>query len=530
MNPSRPSPDSFDFNDLFVLDLANNHQGDLDHGLAIIRAHGAAVARHGVRAALKFQFRELDSFIHPDHRNGSTGKHIDRFQSTRLGLADYQRLFAEIRAQGMLTMCTPFDEASAAIIAGMGFDIIKVASCSAADWPLLEAIAQTGMPTIFSTGGLLLSQIDELVSFFDHRGVDFAMMHCVAVYPTPDALCHLNNIETLLKRYPGKIVGWSTHEDPADTVPVQLARAKGARLLERHVGLPTETVSLNAYSSTPEQIDAWIAAWRKAGALLGSHERQQPTADEADSIASLQRGVFANGPIARGEIITRDKVYFAMPYVPGALASGDWKRGIRAEADVPADAALPLDQVTIPPSPPVQVLKTAVHEVKAMLNEAGIVLGSEFEVEYSHHYGVENFRETGTVIINCINREYCKKVLVQLPGQAHPAHFHKRKEETFQIVRGELHSELDGRHKLLQPGDTMLVLPGVWHRFWSETGCVFEEISTTHYNNDSVYRDAAINAMERHERKTVVDHWGRFQLDDTVATIEPVLPAITAVA
>ncbi len=92
MNPSPPSLDAFDFNYLFGLDPANNHQDDLEHGLAVIRAHGAAVARHDVRAALKFQFRELDSCIHPDNRNGSTGKHIDRFQATRLGLDAYQRM------------------------------------------------------------------------------------------------------------------------------------------------------------------------------------------------------------------------------------------------------------------------------------------------------------------------------------------------------------------------------------------------------------------------------------------------------
>ena len=57
-------------------------------------------------------------------------------------------------------------------------------------------------------------------------------------------------------------------------------------------------------------------------------------------------------------------------------------------------------------------------------------------------------------------------------------------------------------------------MPGVWHRFWSDTGCVLEEVSTTHYNNDSVYRDPKIESLERHERKTVVDHWGRFQISD----------------
>jgi N-acetylneuraminate synthase len=116
------------------------------------------------------------------------------------------------------------------------------------------------------------------------------------------------------------------------------------------------------------------------------------------------------------------------------------------------------------------------------------------------------------VLINVINREYCKKILVQLPGQAHPFHFHKRKEETFLVLWGTLHVEVDGRHKTLQPGDTLLVLPGVWHRFWTDTGCVFEEISTTHFKNDSVYRDPEINKLASEQRKTVVDHWGRFQV------------------
>ena len=56
----------FDFNGLFILDLANNHQGDLDHGLNIIEELGSVTRNLGVRAAIKFQFRQLDTFIHPD--------------------------------------------------------------------------------------------------------------------------------------------------------------------------------------------------------------------------------------------------------------------------------------------------------------------------------------------------------------------------------------------------------------------------------------------------------------------------------
>ena len=74
--------DAFDFRDLFVLDLANNHQGRLDHGLAIIERVGEVVRKAGVRAALKFQFRQLDSFIHPDHQQGSPLPYVERFLNT----------------------------------------------------------------------------------------------------------------------------------------------------------------------------------------------------------------------------------------------------------------------------------------------------------------------------------------------------------------------------------------------------------------------------------------------------------------
>ena len=206
----------------------------------------------------------------------------------------------------------------------------------------------------------------------------------------------------------------------------------------------------------------------------------------------------------------------ATPYLFQVVVVGDGRvLGTVTDGDV-RRAMLGNTTLDMPRDPEYRVLKTAVHEVRALLNEARVALNSEFEVEYSHHYGMQNFRETGAVIINCINREYCKKIIVQLPGQRHPVHFHKRKEETFQVLYGTLQVGIEGHVRTLQPGDTCLIQPGVWHSFWTDAGCVFEEVSTTHYDDDSFYKDRAINKMARSTRKTVVDHWGRFQVIDKV--------------
>ncbi len=501
----------FNFNDIFVFDLANNHQGSIEHGKNIINEVSKVANAQKIRGVFKFQFRQLDTFIHPSHKENSDNKHIPRFLSTRLSRADCQVLLDEVRKNGLLAACTPFDEESVGIIVDMGFDILKVASCSARDWPLLEEIADANLPVIFSTGGLSIAEIDDLVSFFDHRGVDYAIMHCVSIYPTPDERCQLNQIDQLIKRYPAITIGWSTHEDPNDTVPVQISFAKGARMFERHVGINTDTITLNGYSSTPEQVDGWISGYQKARVLCGDDSRPASTQLEIDAINGLKRGVYAKKAIKKGAIIERDQVYFSMPCNDGQLSSSEWKDGTIANAAINSDEALAGTAIQLPEVPEHSHLKNALHDIKALLNEARIPLNSDFEVEYSHHYGMARFREVGAVIINCINRSYCKKIIVQLPNQKHPAHFHKRKEETFQVLHGEVSVYIDGHERILRPGQTCLIQPGVWHSFSTKTGCIFEEVSTTHYDNDSVYKDKSISEMAREDRKTIVDHWGRFQ-------------------
>ena len=115
------------------------------------------------------------------------------------------------------------------------------------------------------------------------------------------------------------------------------------------------------------------------------------------------------------------------------------------------------------------------------------------------------FSKFGLLLLNVVNRNYCKKLLVILPGQSHPEQYHKQKEETFHILFGEISLKLDGKLRTCIPGDVITILPKVHHAFSSKCGAVIEEISTTHYNNDSFYSDPAI--MENKQRKTLLTYW-----------------------
>jgi N-acetylneuraminate synthase len=496
----------FDFNGLFTYDLANNHQGDLEHGLNIVKALGEVTRTAGVRGALKFQFRHLETFIHPDYKERKDVKHIPRFMETGLTKDQHKVLTKAVIDSGMHTMCTPFDEESVDLILDLGIEIIKVASCSAADRPLLERIAEANRPVIASTAGLSMDKIDRLVSFLESRHVHFALMHCVALYPTPNDKLKLNQIQFLRERFPHIPIGFSTHEDPDNYMPIQIAYARGARLFERHVGLETKKHKLNKYSSKPEHIAKWIESYKQAVASCGGNHWAPASPDEIASLRSLMRGVFAKKAIKKGEKLTRDKVFFAMPLHEGQLISGDWFTGIKADKKYAPNQ--PINEgVAHAEMPPEEIIYRIMLQVKGMLNKARIWIGKDSSIELSHHYGLERFREFGAIIIDVINRKYCKKLIIQLPRQKHPYHFHGKKEETFQLLYGDLEVELDGKRTNPQVGDTILVKPGEWHKFHTLHGAIFEEISTTHYNDDSFYEDERIARLPREARKTVIPNW-----------------------
>ena len=494
-------------NNLFVLEMANNHMGDIGHGIELIRAFGAVCKKYPqFKFAFKLQYRDLDTFIHPDLKDRMDIKYIKRFAETRLSREQFDQLIAEIKANGFFTMSTSFDEVSFDMIEDQNLDIIKIASCSFTDWPVLERAVSIDKPIIASTAGASLESIDRVVSFLSNRNKDFAIMHCVGEYPTADEKMHLSQIDFLRKRYPNVRIGFSTHENPDNTDLIKIAIAKGANIFEKHVGLVTDKYPINAYSVTPEQADAWLTAAAYSVMVCGEGAKRLPeNKAEKDSLRSLRRGMFAKRVITAGEKITRDNFYFAFPPNDSQFTANDYSKYseyIAREDIKPNQAISPNNASCIETRE--KILDIA-RRVKNLLQAGKITVPGGIELEISHHYGLDKFDEFGLVMLTVVNRDYCKKLLVSLPGQFHPEQYHNQKEETFHVLYGELELQLDGKAQILGPGDVVTVMPGVRHAFRSEKGAVVEEISSTHFKNDSFYTDESIN--KNPNRKSLLTYW-----------------------
>ena len=72
------------FEDLFVLELANNHWGSLERGMKIIDDFAEVVHKNNINAAIKLQFRDVGSFIHDGHRHREDSRYIRKVSATEL--------------------------------------------------------------------------------------------------------------------------------------------------------------------------------------------------------------------------------------------------------------------------------------------------------------------------------------------------------------------------------------------------------------------------------------------------------------
>lgn len=350
------------FEDLFVLEMASNHQGSVDRGLAIIDRFSKVVRFNNVKAAIKLQFRDIDNFIHKDFLDRQDIRYVKRLSDTKMTKEHFAQLVEAIKRSGCIPMSTPFDEKSVDWCVEFDMPIIKVASADNNDWTLLERIAKTRRPVIISTGGMSQKDMDDVVTFFAHRSIPLSLNHCIAAYPHEDSECELNQIDYLRNRYPDLVIGYSCHEYHDWSASMYIAYAKGARTFERHVDINDDGFQVATYSSLPDQIDTWFKAWHKAIEICGtsSSQRRNMLDKEIAYLDSYVRGVYAKRDLAAGQTLTEDDCYLAIPLQKGQISSRELmlgKFGHKLLNSCPKDQPITVDILDTPYSSDPAMLK-----------------------------------------------------------------------------------------------------------------------------------------------------------------------------
>lgn len=190
-------------------------------------------------------------------------------------------------------------------------DKLKVASRDLTNLPLLNALAETKIPIILSTGMAGEKELNEALDIISKHHSDISILHCVSQYPTHPQNTNLNTIRYLLKNYGKYVIGYSDHTIGI-SAPVA-AVAIGAKIIEKHITLDRKMKGTDQAGSLG--IDGIYRMVRDIRVMEMSLGKEELFIDESVKIAKvkLERSIATNRAMKAGEKITETDIHLLSP-------------------------------------------------------------------------------------------------------------------------------------------------------------------------------------------------------------------------
>ena len=219
----------------------------------------------------------------------------------------------------------------------------------------------------------------------------------------------------------------------------------------------------------------------------------------------LYRGAYASTDIEQGKKIEGSDIFLAMPNVEGQLVANQMSKYNEFYAEKSIKKGEPLMLTDIKTKHLRKQVIDIIGQLRNILMESRVALPPYVDLEISYHYGIDRFHEVGGILVQVLNREYSKILLVMFPGQSYPKHYHVQKDESYHILYGDLTVDIEGTEYQLEKGGLLSVNRGQVHSFKTKGGVIIEEIATTYIKGDSYYSDDSIG--KNPNRKTYLTFW-----------------------
>ena len=228
-----------------IAELCQNHNGDFDMVKKMVDAaleNGATHVKiqhiHVKNLCFRPQFEtglELDGKLVTIKRPFE--KEYQRLKGLELSKKESKEFVAYVKSKGGIPMTTCFTRDSINDLVEEGYESIKVASYDCASYQLLRELAVNFKEIMVSTGATFNNEIEMAADVLKEKEVEFTMLHCVTIYPTPINEMHLAKLKWL-KNF-SKTVGFSDHSlvERDGIFASKAAIALGAEVIERHFTL-----------------------------------------------------------------------------------------------------------------------------------------------------------------------------------------------------------------------------------------------------------------------------------------------------
>ena len=214
-------------------------------------------------------------------------------------------------------------------------DKLKVASRDLTNLPLLEALAETKIPIILSTGMGGLREINNALEIITKHHKDVSILHCVSQYPTEPRNTNLLSISYLKKHFGDFQIGYSDHTIGI-SAPIAAA-ALGASIIEKHITLDRRMKGTDQSGSLgPDGMNKMVRDIRVLELSMGVEDIFiDPSV--ASSKVKLERSIASKRAIAKGETILESDLHMLSPGDGILWADRSTLIGKQAKQDIPAN-------------------------------------------------------------------------------------------------------------------------------------------------------------------------------------------------
>ncbi len=292
-----------------IAEIGINHEGSFKKAIQMIDdAHRAGAE------CVKFQWHIMEDEMVASAKDvvpGNADQSIwEIMERCMLSTEEHKKLKEYTEKLGLIYLCTPFSRAAANELERLGVSAYKIGSGECNNYPLIKHIAAFEKPVILSTGMNDIPSIQKAVKILEDAKVDYALLHCTSMYPTPYDKVRLAGITDLHRAFPKAVLGLSDHSLGNYTCFASIPF--GARILEKHfTSDPTWPGPDVPISITPFQLQELVQGSRAIFQALGG--RKEILKEEQPVIDFAYACVVSTRKIQKGERFSKDNLWVKRP-------------------------------------------------------------------------------------------------------------------------------------------------------------------------------------------------------------------------
>ncbi|MDE0852778.1 N-acetylneuraminate synthase family protein [Yoonia sp.] len=294
---------------LVIAEIGINHGGDLNVAKDMVRlaaGSGCEMIKHQTHI-VSDEMTEEAKQIFPPNADVSIWDVMER---CALSLEDETELKRYTEELGMIWISTPFSRAAADFLETLDVPAYKIGSGEADNLPLIRHIAAKGKPIIMSTGMQTIETIRASVQILEDAGIDYALLECTNLYPSPPEIVSLQGVTDLKNAFPNATIGFSDHSIGPEMALASVAL--GACILERHYTDTRYRAGPDIINSMdPSELRHIIDRSREIHVAL--HNPKQRTDAEGPVYAFARASVVADRNLSAGHTIVETDIWARRP-------------------------------------------------------------------------------------------------------------------------------------------------------------------------------------------------------------------------